>query len=86
MLGLVEFVGDGAESTRGTARDRVVGTMALGLLLVSLLGDFRRVALKRLRDVVAGVLEGIGHLADDAFVWLINVGGRHDEVGLIERF
>jgi hypothetical protein len=86
VLGLVELVGDSAESTRGTASDRVVGTVALGLLFIGLLGDFRGVALERLCDVVAGVLDGVGNLADDAFVWLINVWSRHDEVDLVERF
>jgi len=77
MLLLVKLVRGGAESPRGAARDRVVGSMSLDLLLVGLLGSGSTGALNSLRDVVGSVLDGVADLANDALVWLVNVWCRH---------
>lgn len=80
MLGLVDLVGCGTEGTRDTVADRVLsGNIALGLLLVSLLGSLSGVALNALRDVVGSVLDGVDGLADDALVGSVGVGSRHFE-------
>jgi hypothetical protein len=82
VLGLVDLVASGGESTRGTVGDGVVaGNVALGLLLVGLLGCLSRVALDGLGDVVGGVLDRVDGLADDAVVGVVGVGGRHCECG-----
>ena len=45
--------------------------------LVGLLGSLIALALDRLGDVVGGVGDRVGDLADDTLVGLVNVGGRH---------
>ena len=59
VLGLIHLVGDGTESTGGTVGDGAVGGVALGLLLVGLLGCLSGVALDGLGDVVGGVGDGV---------------------------
>ena len=51
--------------------------------LVGLLGSLGALALDGLRDVVGGVGDGVGDLADDALVRLVNVGSRHVEGWLV---
>jgi len=53
VLRLVELVGDGTHGTRGTAGERVIGSVTLGLLLVGLLGCLSRTALNGLRGLLA---------------------------------
>lgn len=77
MLGLVKLALAGTESTRDTVGDAVLaGNVALGLLLVGLLLSLSGLALDGLRDVVGGVGDGVGDLADDALVWCVSVRGR----------
>lgn len=58
MLLLVDLVGSGVEATGDTVADGVLaGNVALGLLLVALLGGRGGSALDALGDVVGGVLE-----------------------------
>lgn len=85
VLGLVDLVASGTESTRDAVGDRVLsGNVALGLLLVGLLGSLSRVALDGLRDVVGSVGDGVADLTDDTLVRLVGVGSRHfDEVGRV---
>lgn len=71
MLGLGELVGGSIEAGSGTAGERGIANIALHLLLVGLLGSLRGISLDGLRDVVGGVGDGVGDLADDAFVWLV---------------
>jgi hypothetical protein len=53
VLGLVHLVAGGGEGARGTVGDGVVaGNVALGLLLVGLLGRLSGLALDALGDVV----------------------------------
>ena len=59
VLGLIHLVGDGTEGTGGTVGDGAVGGVALGLLLVGLLGCLSGVALDGLGDVVGGVGDGV---------------------------
>jgi hypothetical protein len=81
VLGLVDLVASSGQSTRRTVGDAVVsGNIALGLLLVGLLGCLSRVALDGLGDVVGGVLDRVDGLADDAVVGVVGVGGRHFDV------
>jgi hypothetical protein len=76
VLGLVGLVTKSIGGARDAVGDTVLaGDIALGLLLVGLLGSLSRVALDRLGDVVDGVLGGIDGLADDALV--TGVGSRH---------
>ena len=76
MLVLVGLVADGIGSTRDAVGDAVLaGDVALGLLLVGLLGRLSGVALDRLGNIVGSVLGGIDDLADDALV--TGVGSRH---------
>lgn len=57
MLLLVDLVGSGVKATRDTVADGVLaGDVALGLLLVALLGGRGGGALDALGDVVGGVL------------------------------
>jgi hypothetical protein len=57
VLGLVHLVAGGGEGARGTVGDGVVaGNVALGLLLVGLLGRLGGLALDALGDVVGSVL------------------------------
>ncbi|OIC21657.1 hypothetical protein A7L51_19160 [Acinetobacter baumannii] len=88
MLLLLHLVAGGVESTRGTVGNAVVaGDVALGLLLVALLGGLSSVALDGLGDVGGGVLDRVESLADEALVGSVGVGGRHfDEVGWIGWF
>lgn len=80
VLGLVDLVASGTESTRDTVANGVLsGDVALGLLLVGLLGGLSRAALDGLGDVVGGVGDGVANLADDALVRLVGVGSRHSE-------
>jgi hypothetical protein len=58
------------------------GDVALGLLLVALLGGLGGLALDRLGDVVGGVLNRVDSLADDAVVGVVGVRGRHCDVRL----
>jgi hypothetical protein len=84
VLGLVDLVTSGGESTRRTVGEGVVaGNVALGLLLVGLLGCLGGLALDGLRDVVGGVLDGVDGLADDALVGCVGVGSRHCGVRLV---
>jgi hypothetical protein len=84
VLGLVHLVADGGEGTRGTVGDGVVaGNVALGLLLVGLLGSLSGLALDGLGDVVGGVLDRVDGLADDAIVGVVGVGSRHFGVRLV---
>ena len=76
---LIDLVGGSTEGTAGTAGKRVVAGVALGLLLVGLLAGLGGTALDGLRDVVDGVLSGVGDLADDALVGSVGVGSRHAE-------
>ena len=55
----------------------VAGNVALGLLLVGLLGSLSSGALDGLGDVVGGVGDGVGGLAEDTLVRLVGVGSRH---------
>jgi hypothetical protein len=81
VLGLVHLVASGRESTGRTVGDAVVaGNVALGLLLVGLLGCLSGLALDGLGDVVGGVLDRVDGLADDAVVGVVGVGGRHCDV------
>jgi hypothetical protein len=77
VLLLIDFVGSSVKSARSTARERSVAGVALGLLLVGLLGSFGGVALDSFGDVVGGVLDRVGGLADDALVRLVDVGSGH---------
>jgi len=80
VLALVELVADGAGSTRDAVADGVLaGNVALGLLLVGLLLGLSGLALDGLRDVVDGVGDGVGSLANDGLVGLVDVRGRHLE-------
>lgn len=82
VLGLVDLVASSTKSTGDTVGDRVLsGNVALGLLLVGLLGSLSRVALDGLGDVVGGVGDGVADLTDDTLVRLVGVGDRHFEVG-----
>lgn len=77
MFGLVQLVLAGTESTRDTVGDGVLaGNVALGLLLVGLLGSLSRLALDGLGDVVGGVGDRVGDLADDSLVRLVGVWCR----------
>lgn len=77
VLVLVELVGGSTHGTGDTAGDGVVGSVALGLLLVGLLGSLSSVALDGLGDVVDGVADGVGDLTNDTLVRLVDVRGRH---------
>ena len=78
MLLLVDLVTSSVESTGGTVGDGVLaGDVALGLLLVALLGGLSGLALDGLGDVVGGVLDRVDGLADDALVGVVGVGSRH---------
>lgn len=78
VLALVDLVTGSAESTRGAVSQAVLsGNVALGLLLVGLLGSLSRVALNGLGDVVGGVLDAVDGLADEALVGSVGVGSRH---------
>lgn len=79
VLVLVQLVAGSIHSSGGTAGERGVASVALHLLLVGLLGCLLCVALDGLRDVVGGVLDGVGGLAEDTLIWLIDVGSRHDD-------
>ena len=80
MLVLVELVRGSAHGTGDTVGNGVVaGNVALGLLLVGLLGSLSRVALDGLGDVVGGVGDGVADLTDDTLVRLVGVGNRHFE-------
>lgn len=80
VLVLVDLVAGSAESTRGTVGDGVVsGNVALGLLLVGLLGSLSRAALDGLGNVGGGVGDGVADLTDDTLVRLVGVGSRHFE-------
>jgi|SRR5690242_9904793 len=80
VLGLVDLVASSAESARDAVGDRVLsGNVALGLLLVGLLGSLSRAALDGLGDVVGGVGDGVADLTDDTLVRLVGVGSRHFE-------
>ena len=60
MLLLVELVGGGVKSTGGTVGEGVLaGNVALGLLLVGLLGGGGGGALDGLGNVVGGVLGNV---------------------------
>jgi hypothetical protein len=81
VLGLVDLVAGSGESTRRAVGNAVVsGNVALGLLLVGLLGCLSGLALDGFGDVVGGVLDGVDGLADDALVGCVGVGGRHVDV------
>lgn len=59
VLLLVNLVASGVKAARDAVRDRVLaGDVALGLLLVGLLGGGGGGTLDGLRDVVGGVLDG----------------------------
>jgi hypothetical protein len=79
---LVKLVRGSAHGTRDTVGDGVIGSVALGLLLVGLLGSLGGVARDGLGDVVGSVGNGVADLADDTLVRLVDVGGRHFDVGL----
>jgi hypothetical protein len=80
VLLLVDLVTSSVESTGGTVGDGVLaGDVALGLLLVALLGGLSGLALDGLGDVVGGVLDRVDGLADDALVGVVGVGSRHFE-------
>ena len=81
MLLLVHLVRGGAHGTGDTAGDGVVGSVALGLLLVGLLGSGGGGALDSLGDVLGGVVERVADLTDDTLVRLVGVGSRHFECG-----
>jgi hypothetical protein len=84
VLGLVHLVANGGDGARGTVGNGVVaGNVALGLLLVGLLGSLGGLALDGLRDVVGGVLDRVDGLADDAVVGVVGVRSRHFEVWLV---
>ena len=77
---LVDLVASSAENTGGAVGDRVLsGNVALGLLLVGLLGSLSRVALDGLGDVVGSVGDGVADLTDDTLVRLVGVRSRHFE-------
>lgn len=60
MLGLVHLVTSGGESTRGAVGNGVVaGNVALGLLLVGLLGSLSGVALNSLGDLDGVLATGL---------------------------
>lgn len=83
VLVLVGLVAGSTESTGDTVGDAVVsGNVALGLLLVGLLGCLSRVALDGLGDVVGGVLDAVDGLADNALVGCVGVRSRHFDVRL----
>lgn len=78
VLGLVHLVGGSTHGTGDTVGDGVLAwNVALGLLLVGLLGGLSGLALDGLGDVLSGVLDRVGDLADDALVWLVGVWCRH---------
>jgi len=78
VLALVELVGDGAGGTGDAVAEAVLaGNVTLGLLLVGLLLSLSGLALNGLRDVVDSVGDGVGGLAEDSLVGLVDVGGRH---------
>jgi hypothetical protein len=78
VLLLVDLVASSVQRTRGTVGEAVLaGHVALGLLLVALLGGLGGLALDCLGDVVGGVLDRVDSLADDAVVGVVGVGGRH---------
>lgn len=77
VLLLAQLVADSAGGTADAVTETRVWCVALGLLLVGLLGSLSRLALDALRDVVGGVLDGVADLADDALIWLISVWCRH---------
>jgi hypothetical protein len=80
VLVLVDLVAGSTESARDAVGDGVLsGNVALGLLLVGLLGSLSRVALDGLGDVVGGVGNGVADLTDDTLVGLVGVGSRHFE-------
>lgn len=81
MLLLIDLVGSSAHGTGDTAGDGVIGSVALGLLLVGLLGGGGRGALDSLGDVLGGVVERVADLTDDTLVRLVGVGSRHFECG-----
>ena len=84
VLVLVDLVAGSTESTGDTVGHGVLsGNVALGLLLVGLLGSLSRGALDGLGDVVGGVGDGVDGLADDTLVRLVGVGGRHSEGWLV---
>ena len=88
VLLLVDLVTSGVEGTGGTVGERVLaGDVALGLLLVALLGGLSGLALDGLGDVVGGVLDRVDGRADEALVGLVGVGSRHvDKVGGVGWF
>ena len=59
VLLLLKSVANGAEGTRHTITDAAVWCVALGLLLVGLLGRLGRLALHGLTDVVGGVGDAV---------------------------
>jgi len=78
VLLLVDLVAGGVKSARGTVGEGVVaGDVALGLLLVGLLGGGGGGTLDGLGNVVGSVGDGVGDLTDDALVGSVGVGGRH---------
>ena len=80
MLLLVDLVTSSVESTGGTVGEGVLaGDVALGLLLVALLGGLSGLTLDGLGDVVGSVLDRVDGLADDALVGVVGVGSRHFE-------
>jgi hypothetical protein len=58
-----------------------LGRLACGVLAMDLGEELEKAArtLQSLGGVVDGVADGVGDLADDALIWLIGVGSRHDE-------
>jgi hypothetical protein len=79
--GALVGLGGSAHGTGDTTRDGRVGGVALGLLLVGLLGSGGTSALNGLRDVLGGVVERVADLTDDTLVRLVGVGSRHFECG-----
>ena len=78
VLLLVELVAGSVQATGDTVGEAVLaGHVALGLLLVGLLVGLGGGALDGLRDVVGGVLDRVGGLAEDALVGSVGVGSRH---------
>lgn len=77
VLVLVDLVGGSTESTADTALEAGVTNVSLHLLLVGLLAGLRGVALKGFGGIVDSIADRVGDLADDAFVWLVDIWGRH---------
>ena len=88
MLLLVELVANSVSGTGDAVGNAILsGNVALGLLLVGLLGSLSGVALDGLGDVVGGVLDRVDGRADEALVGLVGVGSRHvDKVGGVGWF